>query len=67
MGGTIEAGLNSMSVIGSNNNSAVSNVYEGSSFNIGPNQISGSMDIQKIVDEINRRVTAQRLARGYIL
>jgi hypothetical protein len=67
MGGTIEAGLNSMSLVNSNNNSAVSNVYEGSQISIGPNTISGGMDIQKIVDEINRRVTAQRRARGYIL
>lgn len=66
MGGTLQAGFNSMSMIGPTTNS-VSNVYEGSQISIGPNQISGGMDIQKIVDEINRRVTAQRRARGYIL
>jgi phage-related protein len=66
MGGTLQAGLNSISTVGPTSNS-VSTVYEGSQISIGPNNISGGMDIQKIVDEINRRVTAQRRARGYIL
>lgn len=71
MGGTVEAGLSSVAGTVNkitNTSGAVSNInYEGSSINIGPNNLSNQLDIQALVDEINRRATAQRRARGYIL
>jgi Flp pilus assembly pilin Flp len=67
MGGTIEAGLNSIPLINNTYGGAVSNVYEGSQISIGPNNLSNSFDINSLIDEINRRATAQRRARGYIL
>jgi hypothetical protein len=70
MGGTLETGLSSMA--GTLNNITTyqggSNVvYEGSNISIGPNTLSNSLDLNKLIDEINRRATAQRRARGYIL
>ena len=68
--GALETGLNDIrGTIDriTNNSYGGSTVYEGSQISIGPNNLSSGLDIQALIDEINRRATAQRRARGYIL
>jgi hypothetical protein len=72
MGENLEDGLNGVSrnitrITNSNYQQSSNITYQGSTISIGPNNLSGGVDIQRIFDEINRRVTLERQARGYYL